>query len=45
MAGRHAGAVRASIAKHDAAADVTIAAAMDSLTDVQANTQDGGLAA
>jgi len=32
MAGPHAAAVRASIAKHDPAADVTIAQAMDSLT-------------
>jgi hypothetical protein len=45
MAGPHAGAVRASIAKHDPAADVTIAAAMHSLTDAQANQQDDGLAA
>ena len=36
MAGPHAAAVRASIAKHDPAAEVTIAEAMDSLTDVQA---------
>ena len=32
----HAAAVRASIAKHDPAAEVTIAEAMDSLTDVEA---------
>lgn len=37
MAGPHAAAVRASIAKHDPAAEVTIAAAMDSLTHVEAH--------
>lgn len=36
MAGPHAAAVRASIAKHDPAAEVTIAEAMDSLTEVEA---------
>jgi len=36
MAGPRAGEVRASIGEHDPAADVTIAEAMDSLSDVQA---------
>jgi type IV secretory pathway TraG/TraD family ATPase VirD4 len=37
MAGPHAAAVRASIAKHDPAAEVTIAEAMESLSDVEAH--------
>ena len=37
MAGPHAAAVRASIAKHDPAAEITIAEAMDSLSDVEAH--------
>ena len=37
MAGPHAAAVRASIAKHDPAAEVTIAEAMKSLSDVEAH--------
>jgi len=36
MAGPRAGEVRASIAEHDPAADVTIAEAMESLSDAQA---------
>lgn len=36
MAGPHAAAVRASIAKHDPAADTTLAEAMDSLSDIEA---------
>ena len=39
MLGPRAAEVRASIAKHDPAAEVTIAEAMDSLTDVEAREQ------
>ncbi|MEJ7894181.1 MAG: TraM recognition domain-containing protein [Solirubrobacteraceae bacterium] len=39
MAGPRAGEVRASIAEHDPAAEVTLAEAMDSLSDVQAREE------
>ena len=39
MTGAHAAAVCASIAKHDPAAEVTIAEAIDSLHDVEAREQ------
>jgi hypothetical protein len=39
MLGPRAAEVRASIAEHDPAADVTIAEAMESLSDVQAREQ------